>query len=78
VLPVRTFYRNGLALLGYGGTRESASRLAQGISTVAGELVAGRVRIPVAEVLPLDRVEDALALLRGRAVVGKVVLDVRS
>jgi len=75
-IAVRPFYRNGLRMLGYGGIRESAARLAEGVASVAAEVAAGHLTIPVAEVLPLERVADAVEAVRARKVVGKVVLDV--
>jgi NADPH:quinone reductase len=75
-VDIRPFYRNGMRMLGYGGTLESAARTAEGITSVAAEIAAKRLTIPVAEVIPLDRLADAVEAVRARKVTGKVVLDV--
>ncbi|MBL7486658.1 zinc-binding alcohol dehydrogenase family protein [Frankia sp. AgB1.9] len=73
-LPGRTFYRKGLSLLGYAGLVVTPERRATAIQAVAAGLAAGTLRIPVDEVVPLGRFEDAIERLRDRSVFGKVVL----
>jgi len=73
-LPGRDFYRKGLRLLGYAGLTVPPRRRATAVGAVAADMVAGRLRIPVDEVLPLDRFGDAAARLRDRSVLGKIVL----
>jgi NADPH2:quinone reductase len=75
-IEVRSFYRNGLRMLGYGGILESASRTVEGVTNVAAEVAAGRLAIPVAEVIQLERIADAVEAVRARKVTGKIVLDV--
>ncbi|MBX6390180.1 MAG: zinc-binding dehydrogenase [Frankia sp.] len=72
--PGRLFYRKGLTLLGYGGLLVTAEQRTTAIRALAQELAAGRLRIPVDEVLPLEKFADAFARLRDRSVIGKVVL----
>ncbi|ONH31934.1 quinone oxidoreductase family protein [Pseudofrankia asymbiotica] len=72
--PGRTFYRKGLSLLGYAGLVSTPERRAAAVRAVAADIIAGRLRIPVDEVVPLGRFDDAIARLRDRSVFGKVVL----
>jgi len=73
-LPGRKFYRKGLRLLGYAGLTGTAARRATALKALAAELVAGRLRIPVDEVVPLDQYAAVAGRLRERSIVGKVVL----
>jgi NADPH2:quinone reductase len=73
-LAGRIFYRKGLSLLGYAGLVVTPERRAAAATAVAAEIVAGRLRIPVDEVVPLERVADAIARVRDRSVFGKIVL----
>ncbi len=50
--------------------------LADSAEAILGWLAAGRLRIPVAEVLPLERAADAHRLLESRQVKGKLLLSV--
>lgn len=77
-IPVRAFYRKGLRLLGYAGVSTTAERRAAALRSLAAELAAGRLRIVVADVVALDRVDEAIARLRDRSVQGKIVLDTRA
>ncbi|MDT3442033.1 MULTISPECIES: zinc-binding alcohol dehydrogenase family protein [unclassified Pseudofrankia] len=72
--PGRTFYRKGLSLLGYAGLVSTPERRVAAVRAIAADIVAGRLRIPIDEVVPLDRFDDAIARLRDRSVLGKVVL----
>ncbi|WP_018636323.1 quinone oxidoreductase family protein [Parafrankia elaeagni] len=74
----RTFYRNALRLLGYAGMRAAPARAAEGITAVLTAIADGHIRVPVGHVVPLTEIETALTLLRGRAAIGKIILDVRS
>lgn len=68
-------YRKGLTIYGYGGLIEPAERMAAGKSAALAALADGRIRVAIAEVLPLSRVNDAFTALVDRAVTGKIVLD---
>nr|WP_269799878.1 MULTISPECIES: zinc-binding dehydrogenase [Pseudofrankia] len=61
-------------MLGYAGLVTTPERRAAAVRAVAADIIAGRLRIPVDEVVPLARFDDAVARLRARSVLGKVVL----
>jgi NADPH2:quinone reductase len=69
-------YRKGLTIYGYGGLIEPAERMAAGKAAALAALADGRLKVAVAEVLPLGRVNDAFSALVDRAVSGKIVLNV--
>jgi len=73
-LPGRTFYRKALSLLGYGGLVSTPARRATAVQAVAADIVAGRLHIPIDEVVPLAHFDDAATRLRDRSVLGKVIL----
>lgn len=73
-----TLYRKGLSVLGYGGVNEPPERLAEATGAVLAEIAAGRLRLPVSDVLPLGRVEEAMERIRARGTAGKLLLDVRA
>lgn len=68
-------YRKGLTVYGYGGLIESAERMEAGKIAALAALADGRIRVAIAEVLPLSRVNAAFGALVDRAVTGKIVLD---
>jgi NADPH2:quinone reductase len=72
---MQQIYRKGLTVYGYGGLIESPERMAAGKAAALAALADGRIRVAVAEVLPLSRVNDAFTALVDRAVSGKIVLD---
>jgi NADPH2:quinone reductase len=74
---MQSVYRKGLTIYGYGGLIEPEERAAAGKAAALAALADGRLRVVVAEVLPLGRVNDALAALVDRTVAGKIVLDLR-
>ena len=57
------------------GLIEPVERMAAGKAAVLAALADGRLRVAVAERLPLERVNDAFAALVDRQVSGKIVLD---
>ena len=69
-------YRKALTIYGYGGLIESAERMGAGKAAALAALADGRLKVVVADVLPLGRVNDAFTALVDRAVSGKIVLDV--
>lgn len=77
-LNMQVVYRKGLTIYGYAGLIEPQARMAAGKAAALAALADGRLRVAVAEVLPLGRVNDAFAALADRAVSGKIVLDLRS
>jgi NADPH:quinone reductase len=68
-------YRKGLTVYGYGGLIDSPERIEEGKVAALAALADGRIRVAIAEVLPLARVNDAFSALVDRAVSGKIVLD---
>jgi NADPH2:quinone reductase len=74
---MQSVYRKGLTVYGYGGLIEPEDRAAAGKAAALAALAEGRLRVVVAEVVALGRVNDALAALVDRSVTGKIVLDLR-
>ena len=58
-----------------GYQRFAPRRLTEGLARVAEAVAAGDLRPRVDAVLPLDRVEEGMAMLRERRVTGKVVIE---
>jgi NADPH2:quinone reductase len=75
-INMQMLYRKALTVYGYGGLIESAERMAAGKAAALAALADGRLKVVVADVLPLGRVNDAFTALVDRAVSGKIVLDV--
>ena len=59
-----------------GYSRFDPGRLVKGLTEIAGAVAAGELRPRIDAVLPLDRAEEGLALLRGRRATGKVVIEI--
>jgi len=74
---MQSLYRKGLTVFGYAGLLEPEERMAAGKAEALRALADGRLKVAIAEVLPLGRVNDAFAALADRAVTGKIVLDLR-
>jgi NADPH:quinone reductase len=74
LMDLRALYRKGLTLRGFGGMVEPAEKQAAAFAEVLRELAAGRLRVPVAEVLPLERAAEAHQRILDRRVTGKLVL----
>ena len=77
-INLRRFYRKGVNMLGYTGLVESADEQRAALDTLMSLMAAGKVHVPVGEVLPLANAADAVARIVGRSVEGKIVLDCRS
>lgn len=77
-LPLRSLYRKGLTVLGYGGLIEPDEVLAKALEAALQALADGRFEVPVDAVLPLAEVNGALSRLASRGARGKLVLDVSS
>jgi NADPH2:quinone reductase len=75
---MQMLYRKGLTVYGYGGLIDSDDRLAEGKAAALQALGEGRIKVAVAEVLPLGRVNEAFAALVERSVTGKIVLDLNA
>jgi len=76
-LNMQSLYRKGLTVYGYAGLIEPEERMAAGRAAALAALADGRLRVPVTESVPLERVNDAFAALVDRSVTGKIVLDLR-
>jgi NADPH2:quinone reductase len=74
-LNMQSLYRKGLTIYGYGGLIEPADRMAAAKAAALRALAEGRLRVVLADRLPLERVNDAFTALVDRAVTGKLVLD---
>jgi len=74
-INMQSLYRKGLTVYGYGGLIEPEDKMAAGREAALAALADGRLRVAVAERLPLERVNDAFAALADRAVRGKIVLE---
>lgn len=74
---MQSLYRKGLTVFGYAGLLEPEDRMAAAKAEALKALADGRLKVAIAEVLPLGRVNDAFAALLDRAVTGKIVLDLR-
>jgi NADPH2:quinone reductase len=72
---MQQLYRKGLTVYGYGGLVEPAERMAAGKAAALAGLAEGKLKVVIAERLPLGRVNDAFAALVDRTVSGKIVLD---
>jgi NADPH:quinone reductase len=77
-INMQMVYRKALTVYGYGGLIEPAERMAGGKAAALAALADGRIKVVVAEVLPLGRVNDAFSALVDRAVSGKIVLDLNA
>jgi NADPH2:quinone reductase len=72
---MRSLYRKGLSLLGYGGILVTPELRREGLRAAFEALRAGDLKFVVDEVLPLERVNDAFRRLAERSVSGKLMLD---
>ncbi len=75
-LDLRSLYRKAVSVLTYSGTVEPVERIREATLRVLEELAAGRLRVPVEEVLPLEAAAEAHRRILDRGVRGKLVLDV--
>ena len=77
-ISMQMLYRKGLTVYGYGGLIEPAERMAAGKAAAVAALADGRLKVAVADVLPLGRVNEAFTALVERSVSGKIVIDLRA
>jgi NADPH2:quinone reductase len=68
-------YRKALTVHGYGGLIEPPERMAAGKEAALAALADGRLKVVVADVLPMGRANEAFTALVDRAVSGKIILD---
>jgi NADPH:quinone reductase len=74
-LPVTGVYRKGLSILGYSGSVEPPERSMRALAEVLGELAAGRLRVPIGDVLPLQSAPEAHRRILDRRAGGKILLQ---
>jgi NADPH:quinone reductase len=73
-VDLRTLYRKGVQLLGYSGTIEPEERLRNRLERTLEALVRGELRVPIDDVLPLERAPEAHRRIKERQVRGKLLL----
>jgi NADPH2:quinone reductase len=73
-IDLRALYRKGIHLLGYSGTVEPPERTHAALVAAFAELAAGRIHVPIDEVLPLERAAEAHQRILDRSVQGKLLL----
>lgn len=74
-LPLRSLYRKGLSLIGYGGLIEPEDAIRRGIQGTLDALRDGRMKVVIDAVLPLEEVNEAFRRLEHQEVAGKLVLS---
>jgi NADPH:quinone reductase len=72
---MRTFYRKGTRLLGYGGLLLTPSQRDAAFAALFTHSRAGELHIPIDDVLPLGSANDAHQRILSKGVVGKLLLD---
>lgn len=73
-IDLRTLYRKGILLLTYSGTIDPPERSRELLEKVVAALASGELRIPIDEVLPLERAAEAHRRILDRRVRGKLLL----
>ncbi len=71
---LRALYRKAVSIVTYSGTIESQDVVHEGYELALGAVRRGEMRVPIDDVLPLDRAAEALGRIRNRQVRGKVLL----
>ena len=74
-VPLRSLYGKSITVRGYAGLLEPDDVLSAATREALAALAAGRLAVPIAAVVPLRQVNDAIEQLARRTVRGKVVLD---
>lgn len=72
---MRTLYRKGVKLLGYGGMTVTPEQRREGLRAALEALRDGDLKFVVDQLLPLEAVNDAFERLAQRSVSGKLMLD---
>ncbi len=72
---MRTFYRKGTRLLGYGGLLLTAEHRAAAFRSLFADVASGALRVPIDTVLPLGEAAEAHRRILAREVEGKLLLD---
>ena len=74
-IDLRDLYRKGATLTSYSGLAEPHAEAQEAIRSVLGELVAGRLSVPIDATLPLAQGGEAHRRIVERQVRGKLVLE---
>jgi NADPH:quinone reductase len=74
-LDLRALYRKGIQLLSYSGTIDPPERSRELLERVVERMATGDLRVPIDEVLPLDRAAEAHRRILERRVRGKLLLS---
>ena len=77
-INLRRLYRKGVSLLGYAGLVDTPEEQRAAMDSLLAMMEAGSLRVPVGQVLPLAGAAEAHAMILGREVEGKIVLDCQS
>ncbi|CAB4940828.1 unannotated protein [freshwater metagenome] len=77
-LNMQSVYRKGLSLLGYASLHFAPEEREAALLGLLDALATGALKVRIAGVLPLAEAQQALDLLAQRAMVGKLVLDLRA
>jgi len=72
---LQALYRKGLQVLGYGGLTEPAASVHDAMQHALEAVRDGRLVVTVADVVPLEAVNEAVARLADRDVAGKLLLS---
>jgi NADPH2:quinone reductase len=75
-LDLRRLYRGSISILTYSGTTAPADRLVEATRAALDEVAAGRLRVSIDEVLPLEAAPEAHRRILERLVRGKLVLQI--
>jgi NADPH2:quinone reductase len=71
---LRALYRKSIPILTYSGTIEPQARLLDGLRHALQAVASGALTVPIDEVLPLERAQEALERIVARRVRGKLLL----
>jgi NADPH:quinone reductase len=72
---MRTFYRKGTRLMGYGGLLLTPAQRNEAFAALFAHIKAGELHVPIDAVLPLDQAGEAHRRILAKEVVGKLLLD---
>ncbi len=72
---MRTFYRKGTQLLGYGGLILTPEQRTEAYAALFADIASGRLHVPIDDVLPLDQAGEAHRRILAKEVNGKLLLD---
>ena len=74
-VSLRQLYRKGITVRGYAGLLASNEAITAALDQALQALASGRFTVPIDSELPLDQVNVAFELIKGRRLHGNLVLD---